>query len=265
MSALVRKLAAAAGLLPLLLLLAMLAALLVDGVGALGDALGDLLPALLGSLGLVGLAAALAVPVGVGAAIYLEEYLGGLGGDRHRSKLARIIELNLANLEAVPSLLYGLLALVSFAWIFGGPGLAAGAGALALVILPIVISQARAALRTVPLGLREAALALGATRWRVVRSVVLPEALPGILSGVTRALARAFGEAAPLLVLGGLGIAALPVQIFAWLSEGLSQGMRGDPGQAMTRAAAALLIALLLTSGLELAALLIDRGRARRT
>ena len=110
-----------------------------------------------------------------------------------------------------------------------------------------------------------AALALGATRWRVVRSVVLPEALPGILSGVTRALARAFGEAAPLLVLGGLGIAALPVQIFAWLSEGLSQGMRGDPGQAMTRAAAALLIALLLTSGLELAALLIDRGRARRT
>ncbi|MCA9686537.1 MAG: hypothetical protein KC457_30495, partial [Myxococcales bacterium] len=87
MSALVRKLAAAAALLPLLLLLAMLAALLVDGVGALGDALGDLLPALLGSLGLVGLAAALAVPVGVGAAIYLEEYLGGLGGDRHRSKL----------------------------------------------------------------------------------------------------------------------------------------------------------------------------------
>jgi phosphate transport system permease protein len=181
-------------------------------------------PAVVGSLALIALTAVLALPLGVGAAIYLEEY-----GKRNR--LASIIEVNIANLAGVPSVIYGLLGLeifVRFARM--GPSLIAGACTMALLILPIVIMSAREALRTVSDMLREAGLALGATRWQTIRQIVLPLALPGILTGAILAVSRAIGEAAPLIVIGavvyitflpdGLGseFTALPIQIFNWVS-----------------------------------------------
>jgi phosphate transport system permease protein len=181
-------------------------------------------PALVGSFYLVALTAVLALPLGVGAAIYLEEY-------GKRSRLASTIEVAIANLAGVPSVIYGLLGLELFVRFFGfGPTLIAGACTLALLVLPIVILSSREALRVVPESLREAALGLGATRWQMIRRVVLPLALPGILTGAILAVSRAIGETAPLIVIGAVvyitfvpdGIdsefTALPIQIFNWVS-----------------------------------------------
>ena len=178
-----------------------------------------------GSLWLVGLTGAIAVPIGVGTAVYLEEYA-------RRGRLATLIEVNISNLAGVPSIIYGLLGLELFVRALAlGRSLLAGAMTLALLVLPIVIMTSREALRSVPLHLREAGLALGATRWQVVRRVVLPLAMPGILTGSILATSRAIGEAAPLLVLGALtyvdflpdGVSspfsALPIQIFNWTSR----------------------------------------------
>ncbi len=184
-----------------------------------------LLPALAGSAFLIFLTAALALPLGVGAAIYLEEY-------GRRSRLAGAIEVAIANLAGVPSVIYGLLGLVVFVRALAlGSTLIAGAATLALLVLPIVIMSSREALRTVPDSLREGALALGATRWEMVRRVVLPMSLPGILTGAILAVSRAIGETAPLIVIGAFtfitfvpdGIdsefTALPIQIFNWVRE----------------------------------------------
>ena len=184
-----------------------------------------ILPALVGSMWLVLWTAILALPAGVGAAIYLEEY--GRGG-----RIASFIEINIANLAGVPSVVYGLLGLGVFVRALGlGRSVLAGAATLALLVLPIVILSSREALRTVPRSLREACYALGATRWQAIRRVVLPMALPGILTGAILALSRAMGETAPLLVVGaltyvtflpdGLGapFTALPIQIFNWVSR----------------------------------------------
>lgn len=182
-------------------------------------------PALVGSIMLIGLTAAIALPVGVGSAVYLEEYGG-------RTRIARFIEVNIANLAGVPSVIYGLLGLEVFVRVVGmGRSLLAGACTLALLVLPIVIISSREALRTVPEALREASYGLGATRWQTVRHVVLPQALPGILTGAILAVSRAMGETAPLIVVGaltyvtflpdGLGseFTALPIQIFNWVSR----------------------------------------------
>jgi phosphate transport system permease protein len=187
--------------------------------------LAGILPGLVGSLYLMLLTAAIALPVGVGAAIHLEEY-------GRRSRFARFIELNIANLAGVPSIVYGLLGLGLFVRTLAlGRSLLAGALTLALLVLPMVVMVAREALRTVPHGLREAAYALGATRFQVIRQVVLPMAYPGILTGAILALSRAIGETAPLVVVGALtyitfvpdGIdapfTALPIQIFNWVSR----------------------------------------------
>jgi phosphate transport system permease protein len=184
-----------------------------------------ILPALVGSLLLIALTALLALPVGVGAAIYLEEY-------GKRSKLAGLIEINIANLAGVPSVIYGLLGLGLFVRALGlGRSVLAGAATLSLLVLPMVILSSREALRAVPPALREACYALGSTRWRAIRCVVLPGALPGILTGAILSLSRAIGETAPLVVVGALtyvtflpdGIdapfTALPVQIFNWVSR----------------------------------------------
>ncbi len=180
---------------------------------------------LVGSVALIGLAASMALPLGVGAAVYLEEYGG-------RSRLARIIEVNIANLAGVPSVIYGLLGLGIFVRFLDlGRSLFAGAATLALLVLPVVIISSREAMRTVPDTLREAAYGLGATRWQVIRSIVLPQALPGILTGSILAVSRAMGETAPLVVVGALtfitflpdGLSspftALPIQIFNWVSR----------------------------------------------
>jgi phosphate transport system permease protein len=178
--------------------------------------------AILGTLLVVGGVVAVIVPVGVGAAIYLEEYANR---DRWWN---RLIELNIQNLAGVPSIVFGILGL---AFIVRGPlslGFVAAAGSLtlALLVLPTVIIAAREAIRAVPPSIREGSLALGATRWQTIRRQTLPAAMPGVLTGVILAVARATGEAAPLLLVGAVtfvtfnpnffegGYSTLPVQIF---------------------------------------------------
>jgi len=184
-----------------------------------------ILPALVGTAYLMVLTAALAIPVGVSAAIYLEEYA-------KPSRFTSFIELNIANLAGVPSIIYGLLGLEIFVRTVGmGRSLLAGACTLALLLLPMVIIVSREALRTVPKAYREAALALGANRWQTISTVVVPTALPGILTGVILGLARAIGETAPLITIGAItyvaflpdsvnsAFTALPIQIFNWVSR----------------------------------------------
>ncbi len=181
--------------------------------------------ALLGTLWVMGLTALFTVPLGVAAAIYLEEYAP-------RNRLTRLIELNINNLAGVPSIIYGLLGLELFVRSLRlERSILAGALTLSLLILPILITASREALRAVPMSLREAAFALGATRWQVIRHQVLPVAFPGILTGMILALSRAIGETAPLITIGALTFIAfdprspldpftvLPIQIFNWISR----------------------------------------------
>ena len=203
--------------------------------------------ALVGSIYIILLTAVLAVPVGVAAAIYLEEYGG-------RSRAARIIELNITNLAAVPSIIYGLLGLGLFVRMLGfGRSVLAGASTLALLALPVIILSTREALRAVPNSVREGSYALGATKWQTIWYQVLPVALPGILTGLILALSRAIGETAPLIIAGAVtfvtfvpnsiwsAFTVLPIQIFNWVS-------RPQPA-FQTNAAAGILVlmALLLT------------------
>lgn len=222
--------------LPLLLLVFLFGTTLIDGWPRLDwqfltgfpsrkAEVAGILPALVGSAYLMVLTAVMAVPIGVGAAIYLEEYA-------RPSRLTSLIELNINNLAGVPSIIYGLLGLEVFVRVLGfGRSLLAGAATLALLLLPLIIVSSREALRTVPLSLREASFALGADRWQTIRGVVLPMALPGILTGTILSLARAIGETAPLITIGALGyvgfipdsvrseFTALPIQIFNWVSR----------------------------------------------
>jgi phosphate transport system permease protein len=182
-------------------------------------------PALIGTIYLITLTTILALPVGIAAAIYLEEY--GTG-----NWLARLIEINIANLAGVPSIIYGLLGLGLFVRALGfGRSVMAGAATMALLVLPIVILSTREALRTVPKSQREGSYALGATKWQTIWHQVLPSALPSLFTGVILALSRAIGETAPLITIGALtyvpfapsGIwspfTVLPIQIFDWMSR----------------------------------------------
>lgn len=185
---------------------------------------GILVP-LVGSFFVIALTAALALPLGVAAAIYLEEY-------GSRSRMARLIEINISNLAAVPSIIYGLLGLGLFVRTMGlGRSVLAGAATLALLVLPVVILATREALRTVPTTLREASYALGATKLQTIWHQVLPVALPGILTGLILSLSRAIGETAPLITIGAVAyipfvptdvwspFTVLPIQIFNWVSR----------------------------------------------
>lgn len=182
--------------------------------------------AILGSIMVIGFCALMAVPLGVAAAIYLEEF-----ADRNKW-YNRLFELNIQNLAAVPSIIYGMLALGFLAALGVGNKnvVVGGALALALLILPVIIITAREALRSVPSEIREGSLALGATELQTVWRQTLPGAIPGIATGSIIALSRAIGEAAPLLLLGGLvyvtydpngllsGFTTMPIQIFNWVS-----------------------------------------------
>lgn len=141
----------------------------------------------------------IAIPLGLGAAIYLEEYAPKTG-------LSRFIDTNIRNLAGVPSVVYGILGLAIFARalrdLTGGASILAAGLTLAVLVLPIVIITAAEAIRAVPDSIREAGFGVGATRWEVIRSHVLPYAMPGILTGTVLSLARALGEAAPLVVIG---------------------------------------------------------------
>lgn len=181
--------------------------------------------ALVGSIYLMLLTGLFSVPIGVGAAIYLEEYA-------KKNKFTRFIELNIANLAGVPSVIYGILGLQLFVRYAGfDRSLIAGALTMSLLIMPVIVISAREAIRSVPRSIREAALALGATKSQIIFSQVVPIALPGILTGCILAFSRAIGEAAPLVTLGALTyipflpdslfspFTVLPIQAFNWISR----------------------------------------------
>ncbi|HEY5595358.1 MAG TPA: phosphate ABC transporter permease PstA [Nitrospiria bacterium] len=180
---------------------------------------------LVGTLYLMLLTAVIALPVGVGAAVYLEEY-------SKQGLFSRIIEINIANLAGVPSIIYGLLGLELFVRAMKlERSLLAGSATMALLVLPIIIISAREALRAVPPSIREASFALGASQWQTIWNQVLPLAFPGILTGSILAFSRAIGEAAPLITIGALTYIAflpdsllapftvMPIQIFNWVSR----------------------------------------------
>ena len=230
---------------------------------------------LIGSLILIGFVAVIAVPLGIAAAVYLQEYA------RDTSRINRALIANIRNLAGVPSIVYGILGLVVFAqtlrWITGpeSNGLSYISGGLTLVVLvmPFMIIITMEALRAVPRSIREAAYGVGATRWEVVRSHVLPYAAPGIFTGSILALARAFGETAPLLLVGSVTgylsaggggnvletlqgrYTALPTIIFSWAREA------GDEWEALTAAAIVVLLVVILV--VNLAAILL-RNRYER-
>jgi phosphate transport system permease protein len=178
-----------------------------------------------GTLWLLGLVTIIAIPVGIAAAVFLEEYMPA-------GRLKSAVQTNISNLAGVPSIVYGILGLALFVRAFGfeslalGRSLWAGALTLSLLVLPVVVIATQEALRAVPPSLRQGALALGATRWQVIRDHVLPGAMPGILTGTILALSRAIGETAPLLMVGAAAsirwtpagpsdsYTALPVEIF---------------------------------------------------
>lgn len=189
------------------------------------DQSGILAP-LMGTLWVVGLTALMVIPIGLGTAIYLEEFA-------EDNLITRMINLNISNLAGVPSVIYGLLGLAIFVQLMldGQRAIIAGSLTMTLLVLPIVIIASQEAIRAVPSGYRDAAFSMGATRWQVVKSVVVPQALPSVMSGIILALSRAVGESAPILVISALifltyiptnpmdRFTVLPLQIFTWASQ----------------------------------------------
>jgi phosphate transport system permease protein len=242
-----------AGLLAMLVsmvvLLLLLAGLVVDGGPYLSwkfftsypsrfpEAAG-ILPAWVGTLLVMTVTAVAAIPLGIAAAVHLEEYAP-------KNWLTDLIEINMANLAGVPSIVYGLLALSLFVYQLRlGQSILTAGLTLALLILPIVVMTTREALRAVPQSIREAAFALGATKWQTIRHHALPAATGGILTGLILALSRAIGESAPLMTIGALSFIAflphepwrpdfpfvsfewlldpftvMPIQMFNWVSR----------------------------------------------
>ena len=202
-----------------------------------------ILAGLAGTLWLVTLTAAIAIPIGVLAAVYLEEYA-------KPGRVSTFITINIANLAGVPSIVYGIIGLAIFVRFFGlDRSVLAGAMTMSLLILPVIIIASREAIKAVPSSLLQVAFSLGATRWQVTRDHVLPQAMPGILTGVILALSRAIGETAPLIMIGALTyiafvqegpmdeFTAIPIQIYNWTSR---------PQEAFHELASAGIIVLLL-------------------
>jgi phosphate transport system permease protein len=227
---------------------------------------------LIGSLTIAAFVAILAFPLGIGAAIYLEEYA-------RDNWLTRLINANIRNLAGVPSIVYGLLGIAIFvqfapvASFTGGRSVMSAGFTMSILVLPIVVITAAEALRAVPNSIREAGFGVGATRWEVVRSHVLPYAAPGIFTGTVLTLARAFGETAPLILIGAAtgflstGTAsfteqlqgpytALPTQVFDFATRNLREF------QNVTAAAAVTLVGVLLL--VNLAAILLRNRYERR-
>jgi len=217
--------------------------------------------AILGTLWMMGLTAAVSFPIGVGAAIYLEEYAP-------KNWLSRILQTNIANLAGVPSIVYGILGLAIFVRYFAlGRSVLAGALTLALLILPVIIIASQEAIKAVPGSLREASYGVGATKWQTIRYHIFPVALPGILTGTILSLSRAIGETAPLIMIGALTFIAfppmspmdpftvLPIQIFNWTAK---------PQQEFHELAAAAIIVLLVLLLVMNAAAIFLRNRYQK-
>ncbi|MBI9041072.1 phosphate ABC transporter permease PstA [Lutibacter sp.] len=199
--------------------------------------------AIIGTLDLMLLTVLFAIPIGVGAGIYLEEYA-------KKSKFSSILEINISNLAGVPSIIYGLLGLGIFVRFFGfGGSILSGSLTLSLLILPIIIVATREAIKAVPHSLKEASYGLGASKWQTIKNVVLPSSFGGILTGIILSLSRAIGETAPLIVVGAMAYvpfvphsifdtySVLPMQIFSWTTR---------PQQGFAIAAAGAIIVLLI-------------------
>ena len=219
-----------------------------------------LFSAITGTLYMMVITAAVAFPLGVGAAIYLEEYA-------RRNWFSRMIQVNISNLAGVPSIIYGLLGLQVFVRVLEFErSVLAGACTMALLVMPIIIVSAQEALRTVPPSMREAAYAVGATRWQVVRFHVLPYAFGGMLTGNILAMSRAIGETAPLIAIGALTFIAfladsptddftvMPIQVFNWVTR---------PQSGFHEIAASGIIVLMLVLLVMNAAAIIMRQRTR--
>ncbi|MUW14740.1 phosphate ABC transporter permease PstA [Halorubrum sp. CBA1125] len=226
-----------------------------------------LYPAIVGSVIIIALVAVLSFVLGVGTSVFLEEYTAesGIVGS-----LTRLLQVNIANLAAIPSVVYGLLGLGLFANLLGlGYGTAVTASlTLSLLILPITIISAQEAIRSVPDDLRRGSDAMGATRWQTTKNVVLPEALPGILTGTILALGRAIGETAPLIMIGAATtvfsapnslfsrFSAMPMQIYAWANYPQAEFRYGV-------VAAGVITLLIVLIGMNGTAILL-RNRAER-
>ncbi len=199
--------------------------------------------AIIGTLDLMLLTVLFAIPVGVGAGIYLEEYA-------KKNKFSTLLEINISNLAGVPSIIYGLLGLGIFVRFFGfGGSLLSGSLTLSLLILPIIIVATREAIKAVPHSLKEASYGLGASKWQTIKNVVIPSSFGGILTGIILSLSRAIGETAPLIVVGAMAyvpfvphsvfdtFSVLPMQVFSWTTR---------PQQGFAIAASAAIIILLI-------------------
>ncbi|SDI95223.1 phosphate ABC transporter permease PstA [Salimicrobium halophilum] len=182
-------------------------------------------PGMIGSLMLMGVVAVVAVTIGISTAIYLEEY-------SPKNKLADFIRVNIQNLAGVPSIVFGLLGLTFFVYLFGiGYRLLAGGLTMALLILPVVVVSSQEALRSVPTEVKEASYGMGASKWQTIVRVILPAALPGILTGIILSLSRGIGETAPLIIVGAATAiytlpdsllskyTVMPIQIYKWTAR----------------------------------------------
>ena len=263
----------AATIVGVIVLALLLADILIDGAGALSldflnrfpsrlPSRAGIKPALIGSAWVMGLTAAISFPLGVGTAIWLEEYAPN-------NRWTRVVETNIANLAGVPSIVYGILGLALFVRAFAlGRSILAAALTLALLILPVIIIASQEAIKAVPNSIRLGAYALGATRWEAIRHHVFPMALPGILTGTILALSRAIGEAAPVILVGALGFVAfvpnspldqytvLPFQIFNWVSRPQPEFHR--------LAAAASIVLLVLLLAMNAAAIWLRNRYSRK-
>lgn len=207
-----------------------------------------ILPGIMGSVWIILLTIIVSVPIGLGTAVYLEEYA-------KNNRITRFIKINVSNLSGTPSIVYGLLGLAVFVRTLGlGKSILSGALTLSLVVLPIVIVSSQEAIKAVPQYLRHASYALGATKWQTIRKIVVPAALPGIFTGVILSVSRALGESAPLLIVGAAtyvsklpdGISsvftALPLQIYYWM------GLPKEDFKDLAAAGIIVLLAILLTT-----------------
>ena len=221
-----------------------------------------ILSAMVGTAWIMFWTALFTVPIGVGAAVYLEEYAP-------KNKLTNLIEINISNLAGVPSIVYGLLGLAVFVqYLSLGRSILAAGLTLSLLVLPIVILASREAIRAVPSSHREAAYGLGATQWEVVRSVVLPSAVPGIATGTILALSRAIGEAAPIIVIAAAvfitfvpatpfdRFTVLPVQIYNWTNR---------PQDFQSLAAAGIIVLLVMLLSMNALAVYIRNRFQKRS
>lgn len=201
--------------------------------------------ALAGMVSLLFFTIIVALPVGILAGVYLEEY-------GRKNRFTKFIEINISNLAGVPSVIYGILGLQVFVRLMRlGNSLIAGAFTLALLIMPIIIVATREAIKAVPPSLREASYGMGATKWQTTRRIVLPSAMGGILTGVILSISRAIGETAPLLVIGALAyvpfipegpgdqFTTLPIQVFNWTTR--------PQAEFILNAAAGIIVLLLIT------------------